>query len=116
MIMASVNVGGISTAVVPLNGSNYATWKVQCKMALLKDNLWGIVSGTEEVPTAPNNGGSVDKYTKYVTRRDKALAVIVLSVDPSLLYLLAEPEDPKVVWKTLQGQFQKKTWANKLAL
>ena len=108
MIMASVNVGGISTAVVPLNGSNYATWKVQCKMALLKDNLWGIVSGTEEVPTAPNNGGSVDKYTKYVTRRDKALAVIVLSVDPSLLYLLAEPEDQRLYWRLYKANFKRK--------
>ena len=31
--------------VVPLNGSNYATWKVQCKMALIKEGLWKIVEG-----------------------------------------------------------------------
>ncbi len=47
---------------------------------------------------------------------DCALAVIVLAVDPSLLYLLGEPEDPQAVWKKLEEQFQRKTWANKLQL
>eukprot|EP00794_Sanderia_malayensis_P011568 gene11568-12763_t len=41
---------------------------------------------------------------------------MVLAVHPSLLYLLGDPEDPVKVWKTLSDQFQKKTWANKLAL
>lgn len=40
----------------------------------------------------------------------------MLSLDPSLLYLLGEPEDPGTVWKKLADQFQKKTWSNKLAL
>jgi hypothetical protein len=44
------------------------------------------------------------------------LATIVLSVDPSLLYLLGDPQDPAVVWEKLTNQFQKKTCANKLAL
>ena len=81
-------------------------------MALMKEGLWGILSGTEVAPAQ----GEADKFTKFVTRGDKALAIIVLSIDPSLLYLLGDPEDPKVVWKKLADQFQKKTWANKLAL
>lgn len=40
-----------TVAVVPLNSSNYSTWKIQCKMALIKDGLWGIVYGTETAPT-----------------------------------------------------------------
>ena len=32
----------------------------------------------------------------------------MLSVDPSLLYLLGDPKDPVVVWKQLSDQFQKK--------
>ena len=85
-------------------------------MALLKDNLWGIVSGAEKAPAVPDPGSTDDKYAKFITRRDRALAIIVLAVEPALLYLLGDPEDPKVVWETLQGQFQKKSWANKLAL
>ena len=40
----------------------------------------------------------------------------MLSVDPSLLYLIGDPEDPVAVWKKLSDQFQKKKWANKLLL
>ena len=98
-------------AIVPLNESNYPTWKVQCRMALMKDGLWSIVSGTETDP-----GEGHDGHAKFVGRRDRALALIVLSVEPSLLYLLGDPENPVTVWKKLGDQFQKKTWANKLEL
>ncbi len=98
------------TGIVPLNGGNYPTWKIQCKMALMKEHLWGIVSGTEEAPRGREDQG------KFNERRERALAIVVLAVEPSLLYLLGEPEDPKVVWDALQGQFQRKTWANKLNL
>ena len=101
-----------TVTVVPLNGSNYGTWKVQCRMALVKDGLWSIVSGTETAPASTE----AEKYAKFVSRRDKALAIIVLSVHPSLLYLLGDPEDPVAVWKKLSDQFQKKSWANKLSL
>ena len=42
--------------------------------------------------------------------------MIVLSIQPSLLYLIGDPEDPVEVWKKLKDQFQKSTWANKLSL
>ena len=42
--------------------------------------------------------------------------MIVLSVDPKLLYLLRDPNDPQVVWNKLSNPFQKKTWCNKLQL
>ena len=101
-----------AVTVIPLNGSNYLTWKVQCRMDLVKDGLWTIVSGSELPPDA----AEADKYTKFVGRRDHALAIIVLSVKPTLLYLIADPKDPTVVWKKLTDQFQKKMWANKLEL
>ena len=103
IIMATEN----SSGIVPLNGSNCNTWKIQCKMVLLKQQLWGIVSGTE---TAPEGAAEL---AEFEIKRDKALATLVLAVDPSLLYLFCEPQDPKTVWDILQGQLQKKTWANK---
>ena len=109
--------GGISTkcvvgemaesrtvAVAPLYGSNYVTWKIQCKMALMKEGLWQIVEGTEAAPLSTDPG-----YKRFVERRDKALAIVVLSIGPTLLYLIGEPTDPKAVWTTLADQFQKKT-------
>ena len=98
--------------VAPLNGSNYPTWKVQCRMALIKDGLWSIVNGSERPPDA----AEADRYAKFVARRDRALAIVVLSIEPSLLYLIGDPEDPAIVWQKLADQFQKKTWANKLEL
>ena len=100
------------TALVPLSGSNYPTWKVQCRMALMKDGLWGIVNGTEHAPGEDN----AQAHSKFMTRRDRALAVIVLSIEPSLLYLIGEPDNPITVWGKLSDQFQRRTWANKLEL
>ena len=99
--------------IVPLKGPNYATWKVQCIMALKKDGVWGIVSGTEAPPA---DGAAADTKERYAGRQDKALATIALSVDPSLLYLLGNPVDPVVVWRKLEEQFQKKSWVNRLNL
>ena len=81
-------------------------------MALMKDGLWGIAKGTEQDPGV----GEAQAHQKFVSRRDRALATIVLSVQPSLLYLIGDPEDPAAVCKKLENQFQKKTWANKLEL
>ena len=104
-----------TAVIVPLNGLNYATWRVQCQMALIHDGLWGIVNETEQTP-GPD--APADSQLKFVSRRDRALATIVLAVEPSLLYLLGNREDPIVVWnsKKLRDQFQKETSANRLAL
>ena len=103
---------GRSVSIIPLNGTNYPSWKVQCRMALIREGLWDIVTGTEKAP----DGTDADKLAKFKARSDRALATIVLAVDPSLLYLVGDPVDPAAVWNKLSGQFQKKTWANKLSL
>ena len=54
-----------------LNGPNCITWKVQFKMALIKEGLWNVATGN-----APENQG---EQAKYLLRRDHALAMIVLS-------------------------------------
>ena len=97
------------TVVVPLTGANYCTWKIQCKMSLMREGLWGIVTKTEAEPDS-----GTERHAKFVVRRDRALATIVLSLDPSLLYLIGDPTDPAVVWEKLSTQFQRKTWANRL--
>ena len=95
-------------SIIPLNGRNYPTWKLQCKMSLMKEGLWSIVDGTEAAPAVTH-----DNFTRFVSRRNKALAIIVLSVEPDLLYILGDPESPITAWDKLEKQFQKKTWANK---
>ena len=108
--MASEN----RSVIVPLNSSNYATWKIQCRMALIRDAVWNIVDGTEVAPTG--SAATAEAQSKFKARQDRALATIVLSIEPSLLYLLGNPKDPTEVWKKLEDQFHKKSWANKLTL
>eukprot|EP00795_Rhopilema_esculentum_P003204 gene3204-1519_t len=57
-------------------------------MALMRDGLWSIVDGTEVAPDTGN-----EARAKFVARRNRALATIVLSVEPSLLYLVGDPEN-----------------------
>ena len=76
-------------------------------MALKKDGEWGIVCGTEEVP--PAGDADPKELERYVPRRDKVLATVVLSVDPSLLYLIGNPVDPVAVWIKLEEHYQKKS-------
>ena len=96
----------------PLDGNNYPTWKVQMRMVLMKLGVWRIVEGTE----VPPGDDEIVALRKYNDRKDKALATIVLAVKTNLLYLIGDPQDPVEVWDKLSNQFQKKTWANKLAL
>ena len=99
-------------SIIHLRGKNYPTWKVQCQMALMKESLWGIVQGTEANPGADH----AERLAKFNYRWEKALAIIILAIDPSLLFLIGDPVSPVAMWKKLADQFQKKKWANKLHL
>eukprot|EP00794_Sanderia_malayensis_P020843 gene20843-22886_t len=81
-------------------------------MALMKDSLWSLIDGTETVPLQTE----AERHAKYVTKKNRALGTVVLLIELCLLYLLGDLQDPVVVWNKLATQFQKKTWANKLAL
>ena len=66
-------------SIVPPNGTNYPTWKLQCRM---KDSLWGIVNGSEAAPG-------------LATDADRALALKWRAVT------IGDPEDPVEVWRKL---------------
>lgn len=68
----------------------------------MRDGLWEIVKGTEAVPAVR------EAAAKYQVRKNKALANLVLSIDPELLYLLGDrdPTEPKDVWDAMGEQFQ----------
>ena len=93
-----------AVAIIPLNGTNSPTWKVQCQMALVHDGLWGVVNGME---TAPDKG-EADRHSKFLAIWDCALATIVIVVESSLLYLIREPEDLVIVWKKYRINFRRK--------
>jgi len=55
-----------TVSIIPLNGANYPTWKVQCQMALMKDRLGSIVNGSENFPPQ----SEAKRYAKFAARRD----------------------------------------------
>ena len=73
----------LKTVIVTLTGANYCTWKLQCKVSLMCDELWGVFSGTETSPEA-----ETEHHAKFITCQDRALVAIILSIYPTLLYLL----------------------------
>ncbi|KAF2359199.1 Zinc finger CCHC-type [Trinorchestia longiramus] len=91
---------------------NFQRSGVGFEAAKHKDKLWDIVQGTETISSTADEAAR----RKFESRRDLALATIVLEVDQSQLYLLGEPTDPVEVWRKFQNTFQKKSWANKLRL
>ena len=103
-----------SSNIFPLNETNFSTWKTQIRMLLMRDNLLGIVEGTEIAPS--QTGENTAQFNKFLERRNRALAQIVLHISPNLLYIIGDPTDPVIVWKKLQDVFQRKTWANNLRL
>ena len=68
-----------TVTVVPLKGTNYPTWKIQCRMALMKEGLWMIVTSQETTTS------SEDERAKFAARRHRALATVVLSVDITVI-------------------------------
>ena len=87
-----------TVTIVPLTGANFPTRKVQCQMALVCDGLWEIVARTETAPAATE---TAEVRSKFQARRDRALATIVLVIDPALLYLIGDLDDLIAVWMTL---------------
>ena len=101
------------TEIVRLNGKNYATWKTQCRMLLLKEGLWEIVTGAEE---APADDAGADVIRQFKTRKNRALAIVTLAVETWLLYHIDDMTEPKDVWTKLQSVYQKKSWWNQYHL
>ena len=91
-----------ASPVVPLRGSNYPTWKL--RMVLMKAGLWSIVNGSEKSPEAEADAEVIAKYT---ARRDSALAYIVLSVDPTRLYLLGDQRIQLLLGKSFRISFKR---------
>ena len=54
----------IKTAIVPLTGANYPTWKVQCKMSLIKDGLWGVIKANETAPEKNDGAAPSSSFKK----------------------------------------------------
>ena len=59
--------------LVSLDSTNYATWKIQCKM--IRDGLWDIVNLMESVPDPRIE---IALHAKYLSRRDRVETLLIL--------------------------------------
>ena len=91
--------------IIQLNECKYPTYKIQDKMNLMKEDLYRIATGKETQPDGTDQNGGAVTVAQFLKRRDRRLALLVLSIEPKLQYLLGDPTDPVVVWKKLQSTF-----------
>ena len=89
----------LNTAIMPrLNETNYLTWNVCMCALLIRNNLWGVISGKES-PSDPTKA-SLTKINNFMTCQLKATAEIALYVDDTQIIHIQD-DDPKVIWDTL---------------
>ena len=95
-----------------LRGDNWPTWKFQMKHVLLAKDFWNLTQGDEVLATDANE----ETRAAFKVKCQKALSVIVMSIDPSQLYLITTCETAKDAWDSLKQQFESSTLHNKLLL
>jgi hypothetical protein len=99
--------------VEKLTESNWTTWKIQIKHALIARKLWSIVNGSEKLA----DNASADTKNEFSDKKQKAAACLVLSISKELLHLISTcDEDPGQIWTILSNRFDRNTAANKLFL
>ena len=93
-----------------LDGSNWITWKFQLRHLLMAKGLWKFVDGSAVLAEDPTR----EEREKFQAEQQKAFSTIVMSVSPSLLYLITSCELPKNAWDILKRHFERDTLADKL--
>ena len=86
------------------NGTNYDEWSEDCRLVLMRKNLWGIVTQMEPEPES-----ETDKL-KYVARSQEAYAIITQSIARShrdcIRKLGDDCCDPALAWNAVAERFQ----------
>ena len=99
-------------SIEKLTSENWVTWKFQMKHLLLVKDLWNITQGTETLAQGADDAARA----AFDVRCQKAFSILVMSIDPSQLYLITSCDNPKQAWGNLKQQFESDTLHNKLLL
>ena len=97
---------GDSGKIEKLEGSNYASWKFNMKLLLMKEDLYGFIDGTESPPVATDNDKKEKEIKLYKSRSQKAFSIIALSISKSLQVHIRNTVCPKTAWDTLKSHFE----------
>ena len=93
-----------------LMGDNYQTWKVRCKLLLMKENTWKYTD------PASNNRPVQGEPKDVAQRRARALFSITMLCREDIFNTLADVTDPRIAWNTLKNKFKKVNNASRLML
>lgn len=94
-------------SIVKLGNNNYAAWKFQMQMFLVREELWNVVSEATPAAPIPDAWHKADK---------KALATIALSIEQSQYPLIKDCSTAKDMWEALKQYHEKTTAASQLSL
>jgi len=102
-----------SFQIEPLTKLNYDTWKVQAQAVLIKNGLWGYVSGS--IPKPESTANDQEKQ-KWETDDLNARSDLILITSPSEIKLIKNCLTSKEVWETLKNSYESKGPARKATL
>src|SRR5258708_38423046 len=93
------------------NGLNFLTWAVHCQMVLESLNLWDIVDPdvpTSTPPSLPSSSGkppssnpSIPADVEWNKKNKKAVTVIGLLVEDTLIHIVKGKCSARDAWKAL---------------
>ncbi|UYV64557.1 hypothetical protein LAZ67_3001178 [Cordylochernes scorpioides] len=98
-------ISATTTAVEKLNGQNYRLWKYNIKMLLIEKGLWDVMFKDEDTQDA-----------QLKSQKDRALAVIALSINTEHQIHIIDCTSPQDAWKNLEQVFEPKSRSRILQL
>lgn len=93
-------------AISKLGNTNYASWKFQMEMFLIREDLWHVVADAKPEPVT-------DAWNKADR---KARATLGLCIDESQYVLIKDSVSAKAVWDALKAYHEKSTASSQLSL
>lgn len=93
-----------------LQNNNYDTWKLQARAALVKNGLWGYVSGKNVPPTEESLRQVFEECD------EKAKAELVLLISSSELRTVKNAKSSKELWTILENMYESTGPARKATL
>ena len=85
--------------------ANWTTWRIQMKHVLRSRKFWKLVTGEEKLKDDPS---AVEKQA-FEDRQQDALTTIIVAVNPSVVSVIGDIEDPKQAWDSLVDYYEKNT-------
>ena len=94
-----------STSIKKLNGKNYADWSYKIQLVLKEKSLQKFI---KEENSEPASSLTAKAKETHIELRDKAHAIICLSVGDECSFLIKKLETPAEVWAKLKGIYEPK--------